>query len=346
MADKRVIDLTEKSTVDNSDYLIVDSSTGGTKKLGMEYLLYATGGKATIQKATLAAGATTVTFTNIPTTGINTIEVYTSKAGLEYTAVDDTTAGSLVYTFEAQSSDVTVYLVIRDILTGSLPKWDSRGLEYNSWATIQAYINAGELSNVATVGETKSIVVNGNTYNMQLASINDGTGAAGEYYPNNTADFISIELMPDLKVMNSTNTNVGGWKDCELRNYLNSTVYANLPNDIKNVIVDKTHMHRLGDSSAAIESVSDKLWLPTSWECFGSNPSYGDLENQNKRYSILSTISGRKKTQIGQTSPESWWLSTADYDNSTIFASSAFSGGEAGYTANVELGVVLCVRIG
>ena len=44
MADKRVIDLTEKSTVDNSDYLIVDSSTGGTKKLGMEYLLYATGG--------------------------------------------------------------------------------------------------------------------------------------------------------------------------------------------------------------------------------------------------------------------------------------------------------------
>ena len=76
------------------------------------------GGKedvATIKTATLVAGATSVTFTGVPTTGNNTIDVYTSKAGLDYTAVDDTTAGTLVYTFEAQSSAVTVYLVIREV---------------------------------------------------------------------------------------------------------------------------------------------------------------------------------------------------------------------------------------
>lgn len=115
MADKRVIDLTEKSTVDTSDYLIVDSSTGGTKKLSMENLLGAAGGKATIKTATLAASATTVTFTGVPTTGSNTIELYTSKAGLDYTAVDDTTSGELTYTFEAQSEAVTVYLVIKEV---------------------------------------------------------------------------------------------------------------------------------------------------------------------------------------------------------------------------------------
>ena len=69
----------------------------------------------TIKTATLAAAATSVTFTGIPTTGNNTIDVYTSKAGLDYTAVDDTTSGQLTYTFEAQSAAVTVYLVIRGV---------------------------------------------------------------------------------------------------------------------------------------------------------------------------------------------------------------------------------------
>lgn len=115
MADKRVIDLTEKSTVDTSDFLMIDNSSGGTKKLQIEKLLNAAGGKATIKTATLAANATTVTFTGIPTTGNNTIELYTSVAGLDYTAVDDTTSGELTYTFEAQSAAVTCYLVIREV---------------------------------------------------------------------------------------------------------------------------------------------------------------------------------------------------------------------------------------
>lgn len=68
-----------------------------------------------IRMATLAAGATTVTFTNIPTSGNNLIEIYTSKAGLDYTAVDDTTAGQLTYTFDAQSAAVTCYLMIREV---------------------------------------------------------------------------------------------------------------------------------------------------------------------------------------------------------------------------------------
>lgn len=199
MADKRIIELTEKATVDNSDYLIVDNSNGGTKKLQIATLLGSidklkkevvqtlpiqdidentiylvpkqTAGtqnvydeymyinnaweqigstevdlsnyqtktdndllttskqivgainelltgkedKATIKTATLAASATTITFTGIPTTGNNTIELYTSKAGLDYSAVDDSVSGSLTYTFEAQSAAVTCYLVIREV---------------------------------------------------------------------------------------------------------------------------------------------------------------------------------------------------------------------------------------
>lgn len=71
--------------------------------------------KPTIKTATLAAGATTVTFTGVPTTGDNLIDLYTSKAGLDYESVDDSTSGQLSYTFEAQSAAVTCYLVIKEV---------------------------------------------------------------------------------------------------------------------------------------------------------------------------------------------------------------------------------------
>ena len=72
--------------------------------------------------------------------------------------------------------------------------WDSNTMANNSWTAIQEHIAAGTLP-ASFVGQTKPITMGGNTYNLQLARINDGTGTAGTYYPNHTADFISVELM-------------------------------------------------------------------------------------------------------------------------------------------------------
>lgn len=171
MANKRIIELNERTTINWNDYFIVDDSTG-TRKLAIStlfdymtyssfvfvtelpttdisestiYLLPHSGSsiqwdeyiyrdnqwqiiatstldltsiyelKPTIKTATLAAGATTVTFTGVPTTGDNLIDLYTSKAGLDYESVDDSTSGQLSYTFEAQSAAVTCYLVIKEV---------------------------------------------------------------------------------------------------------------------------------------------------------------------------------------------------------------------------------------
>lgn len=112
MADKRIIDLTEEQAPASGDYLAVDNATSGTKKITVANLKNA---GTTVLTQTLAAQATSVTFTNIPTTGNNLIDVYTDVAGLEYDSVDATTAGQLTYTFEAQESAVTVYLVIKEV---------------------------------------------------------------------------------------------------------------------------------------------------------------------------------------------------------------------------------------
>lgn len=112
MADKRIIDLTEEQAPATGDYLAVDNATSGTKKITVANLKNS---GTTILTQTLAAQATSVTFTNIPTTGNHLIDVYTDVAGLEYDSVDATTAGQLTYTFEAQESAVTVYLVIKEV---------------------------------------------------------------------------------------------------------------------------------------------------------------------------------------------------------------------------------------
>lgn len=65
--------------------------------------------------ATLTAGNTTVTFTGIPTSGNHTYDIYTSVPGLEYTDVAES-SGSITYTFEEQSADVTCYLKIKEVV--------------------------------------------------------------------------------------------------------------------------------------------------------------------------------------------------------------------------------------
>lgn len=71
--------------------------------------------KPTYITQTLTAGSTSVTFLNLPTTGIQLADVFTSVAGLDYSDIDDSTAGTLVLTYEAQESDVTVYLKLEEV---------------------------------------------------------------------------------------------------------------------------------------------------------------------------------------------------------------------------------------
>lgn len=66
----------------------------------------------TLLSQTLAVGSTSVTFTGLPTTGVNIIDIYTSKAGLDYTSLDDSTAGQLTVNYDAQLTAITVYLKI------------------------------------------------------------------------------------------------------------------------------------------------------------------------------------------------------------------------------------------
>ncbi len=277
----------------------------------------------------------TATFIDGVTADVTSV-VTTTPADGATLSTEGTQAVTVEYGKATVSFNVTVT---------AIPAWDSRGLEYNSWATIQAYIAAGEFANVAAVGDTKTITLTTNEQlTLKVASINDGTGSAGTYYPANTVDFISEEVMADSHRFNATTTNVGGWNSSEMRTYLNETVYPTLPSDLKNIVINKTHMRTQGDYSTTLVSADDKLWLPTEWEVFGAATYGSETSNYNKHYSIFSNTNSRiKYKKAAPTTAAYWWLSSPATGGSTGFClvrtdGSAYFNGASG-SGEVALGL-------
>jgi len=73
------------------------------------------GGNVRFLMQTLSAGSISVKFTNLPTTGNNVIDFFTTN-GMNYTKIDTSVAGEVTLTYESQLSDVIVYCRIEGVV--------------------------------------------------------------------------------------------------------------------------------------------------------------------------------------------------------------------------------------
>ena len=90
-----------------------DASTDSLTKIEIDGTVYSiSGDAATVLTSTLTSGSTSLTFSNAAITTTAMYDVYADKYGLTPTNMTVTT-GQAVLTFEAQSADVSVKLVIR-----------------------------------------------------------------------------------------------------------------------------------------------------------------------------------------------------------------------------------------
>lgn len=70
--------------------------------------------KATVLNQTLAANATSVTFTGLPQSGNHMIDFFIT-GGANYTAINTATAGQVTLTYDAEASSRTVYCEIKEV---------------------------------------------------------------------------------------------------------------------------------------------------------------------------------------------------------------------------------------
>ena len=196
-----------------------------------------------------------------------------------------------------------------------------------TWEQIATLSDSNEFLKYYTIGATKTFEYEGNIYNAEVVGVNT--------YNNNELTFMTKELLPTKYQMNSTATSYNGWVNSKVRNILNTTIYNELPEDLKNVIVSKTLNYETSYGSVhniIMVTASDKLWLPTQYELIGnymnsqtneywSNTSRVVRQHQRIYNAYRGITKCLDSTLIKTLNGEAtfWWTASPSVDSTSVF---------------------------
>ena len=241
--------------------------------------------------------------------------------------------------------------VERDVLGENIP--DSVSFTSDSWKTIQKAVQTGNTDNY-NVGDTKVVDLGSfGTHTVRIANM-----SACESETSETACGFVVEFADIItnQKFNSTDTNVGGWRDSKMRTYINDTIYKSLPSDLQNVITITKVISGHGSTSGEINfDTQDKLYLLSSEEIYkdfssSSNAQYDtstgtskQLDYYQKQGVTTSNYTGAIKQYNG--SNKYWWLRSAISRYANRFLTVANYGGWAYTDAATSYGVSPAFRI-
>lgn len=124
------------------------------------------------------------------------------------------------------------------------------------WNTIKKAQADGKLQELLQVGDELDITLKtGEELTVQAV----GTTEHGLI-------FLLKDCMKDEHEMNKRMTNEGGWRDSEMRLWLNETIIHMLPDELREMIVPRRIVQTMDGERLESE---DKLWLPSFTEMFG-----------------------------------------------------------------------------
>lgn len=179
---------------------------------------------------------------------------------------------------------------------------------------------------------------------LQLGDELDITLKTGEELTVQAADtkgermkLVLKDCMKDERSMNKRPTNKGGWRDSDIRLWLNETIFHMLPDELQEIIVPR-HIAQTVDGET-LES-EDKLWLPSLTEMLGEETAKGwaPADTGETQMELFATERSRVK-ETPRKGTWWYWLRSPYGRYSTNFCT-VLSGGNANcYYASYSLGV-------
>lgn len=157
-----------------------------------------------------------------------------------------------------------------------------------------------------------------NLHSIGHYELADGTGMS-------KADFYMVGTLTQSRVMNTTNTNVGGWNSSNMRKWLNETLFKALPPQWRNLISASYTLASAGNQSAEIIKSIDYMRIPSQSEVgFDINavPYKNEVSTMASEvtFSQYTDNNSRiKKTYNGEGSAQNWWLRSAEASSSSAF---------------------------
>lgn len=138
---------------------------------------------------------------------------------------------------------------------------------YNTWEQIIEACHNNAVPDTWNVADQKFMTINGVDYLIDIIGKNhddysDGSGKA-------PLTFQLHDCYADMKTMNTSNTNSGGWESCAMRRIHLPDILALMPTEIQNGIRKVNKLASAGNQSTTIDTTADKLFLLSEIEIFG-----------------------------------------------------------------------------
>ena len=137
-----------------------------------------------------------------------------------------------------------------------------------TWAKIIDACQKNAVPDTWVVGDQKAMTINGTDYLIDSIGKNhdtysDGSGTA-------PLTFQTHDCYATKYAMNSSNTNSGGWTSSVMRRTRLPSILALMPSEVQNGIKEVNELTSAGRQSSTIHTTSDKLFLLSEIEVFGS----------------------------------------------------------------------------
>jgi hypothetical protein len=171
----------------------------------------------------------------------------------------------------------------------------------NSWETIIAACQSGNVPDSWAVGDSKPMAINGTNYQIDIIGKNhdvytDGSGTA-------PLTFQLHDCYSEAKQMYDTNLSGLSWKNTDMRLTYLPAILALMPAEVKNGIHAVNKKTSEGGNSTTIETVSDTLFLLSEVEVFGTNHS--SVPGEGIQYDYYKA--GNPKIKKREGVDEFWW---------------------------------------
>lgn len=182
----------------------------------------------------------------------------------------------------------------------------------NDWSAIIAACHSGSVPSTWVVGNSKTMTINGASYQVDIIGKNHDTYASGGKAP---LTFQMHDCYADTKAMNSSDTNSGGWTSCAMRSTHLPAILALMPTEVQNGIREVDKLTSAGSQSSTINTTADKLFLLSEVEIFGST-SYS-AAGEGTQYDYYKA--GNSKAKKWNGSADRWWERSPNASYSASF---------------------------
>lgn len=171
---------------------------------------------------------------------------------------------------------------------------------FNSWENIILACQSGVIPSTWAIGDSKVMTIGDTDYAITIIGKNHDTYVTGGIAP---ITFEMLECYKEYKPMNSTDTNVGGWRDCDMRNTHLPALKALMPEGVQSAIRKVLKSSSEGNKSKTLITTEDDLFILAEREVFTDSKSWVSVKGEGTQYEYYAVGNDVVKRKSGTRQP-------------------------------------------